>query len=80
MQGYYEGLNPTAARVLAERVHAAIAQLRTTPNLGRPAPKPDVRERVVSRTPYVVVYREHGDVIEILHVFHQRQDWTHADE
>lgn len=41
---------------------------------------PDVRERVVSRTPYIVVYRQQADAIEILHVFHQRQNWTRIDD
>lgn len=79
-QLHYESVNPHAARVLAERVHAAISQLRTAPSLGRHGHMPDVRERVVSRTPYIVVYRQQADAIEILHVFHQRQNWTRIDD
>jgi plasmid stabilization system protein ParE len=34
------------------------------------------REWVVSRTPYVLVYRTTADAVEILHVWHAAQDWT----
>ena len=34
------------------------------------------REWVVVRTPYVIVYQVTGGVLEILHVWHGRQDWA----
>lgn len=30
------------------------------------------------QTPYIVFYRVMADAPEILHVFHERQDWTHV--
>jgi toxin ParE1/3/4 len=42
---------------------------------GRPGRVPGTREWVVGRTPYLMVYREHGDALEVLHVWHEAQDW-----
>ena len=59
-----------AARRVVERVLEAVAQLTKQPGLGRPGRVPGTRELVVSKTPYVVPYRVHGDTVEILRVFH----------
>ena len=69
-----------AAHRLAQRVNTAIQQLRGMPNSGRPGLRVGTRERVVPKTPYIVVYRTRDDVLEILHMFHERQDWTHVDD
>jgi plasmid stabilization system protein ParE len=58
----------------------AIHQLSSAPNTGRPGLRAGTRECVVLKTPYIVVYRVRSDAIEILHVFHERQDWTHAED
>lgn len=79
-QDHYQALNPRAAQMLAQRVRTSIEQLRAMPNAGRPGLRVGTRECVVPRTPYIVVYRTRGDVLEILHVFHERQDWTHVEE
>jgi len=78
-QGFYESVNPRVARLLAKRVNMAIRQLRGMPNAGRMGLRVGTREWVVPKTPYIVVYRTRSDALEILHVFHERQDWTHAD-
>jgi addiction module RelE/StbE family toxin len=65
--------NPTAARKVAQSVIERIEQLTRFPSLGRPGEVKGTRELVCS--PYVVVYRHSGDVIEILHIWHGAQDW-----
>lgn len=79
-QSFYANANAGVAKLLALRVHGAIRQLREMPNSGRPGRRPGTRERVVAKSPYVVVYRVGADAIEILHVYHERQDWTRADD
>ena len=75
-QSYYHGLNPMAARLLARRIVDAAKRLREQPQIGRPGLRNGTREWVVSRTPYVLVYRHTMQAVEILHVWHTAQDWT----
>lgn len=80
IQSFYQGIDARLGTVLAHRVHGAIRQLREMPNSGRPGLRPGTRERVVVKSPYVLVYRVRVDAIEILHVHHERQDWAHVDD
>lgn len=68
-----------AARLVVQRVLAAVAMLATKPALGRPGRVPNTRELVVLKTRYIVPYRMRGETIEILRVFHTSrrlpQEW-----
>ncbi len=74
-QDYYHALNPMAATLMALRIVEAAQQLCGRPAMGRPGRVPGTREWVVGRTPYLLVYRERGDALEVLHVWHEAQDW-----
>lgn len=67
---YIAAENPAAARLVVERVLAAVDQLVEQPNLGRPGRVPGTRELVARRTRYLVPYRVKRDAIEILRMFH----------
>jgi len=43
--------------------------------MGRPGRKKGTRELVISRTPFVVVYRAKGPRIEIIRLLHGAQRW-----
>ena len=45
------------------------------PHSGRPGHIPGTRELVISKLPYIVVYRISGDTVEILRVFHAAMNW-----
>lgn len=77
-QSYYHDVNSRAARILAQRIIDAARQLREHPQIGRPGLMDGTREWVVTRTPYVLVYRQTVEAIEILHVWNTAQDWTRA--
>ena len=62
--------DPAAARLAVKRVLDAVAQLKEQPDLGRPGRVPGTRELVVFKTRYLVPYRVHSDMVEILRVFH----------
>lgn len=62
--------DPTMARVVAQRVLAAVAMLAEQPALGRPGRVPGTRELVALKTRCIVPYRMRGDVVEVLRVFH----------
>ena len=78
-QTYYHDLNPRAARILAKRIIDAARLLREHPQVGRAGLMDGTREWVVSKTPYVLVYRQTADMIEILHVWNAARDWTRSE-
>lgn len=62
--------DPVAARVVVERILAAVAEPSAHPSIGRPGRVAGTRELVVARTRYLVPYRIREDTVEILRVFH----------
>ena len=79
-QDYYHALNPMAATLIAMRIVEAARRLCEQPMIGRPGRVPGTREWVVNQTPYLLVYRERGDALEVLHVWHEAQDWATRSE
>jgi len=67
--------NPQAAREVIDRMRAATRLLADNPKMGRPGRIAGTRELVVTRTPYVVVYRIGPEQVEILAVIHHARDW-----
>ena len=62
--------DPAAARLVVSLVLVGVNRLAAQPGLGRPGRVPGTRELVVPKTRYIVPYRVHGEVVEILRVFH----------
>ena len=67
--------NAAVAARLVERIYETVEQLKQYPSLGRAGRVPGTRELVVSHTPYIVPYRVHGTVVEILRVLHVARRW-----
>ena len=59
-----------AAEVVAQRILDAAATLARMPRSGRPGRVSGTREKVVGRTPYILVYRIASGRIRVLRVFH----------
>lgn len=78
-QAYIAHENPTAARMVAERIHAAIERLREHPEIGTPARIREARTWVVRRTPYLIVYRVRSDALEVVRLWHGRRDWQSVE-
>ena len=70
--------NPKAARDMAQRVWTAAMTLAEHPGMGRPGRVQGTRERVITGTPYIVVYRVRREV-EILRVLHGAMRWPPND-
>jgi toxin ParE1/3/4 len=68
---------PLAAIEQGDRLEHQVAQLIQHPELGRAGRKRGTRELVISRTPFVVVYRFKPRLkrVEILRVLHHAQQW-----
>ena len=67
--------SPRAAVEQGDRIAHQVSQLVQHPELGRVGRKPGTRERVISRTPFIVVYRINGQRIELLRLLHGAQQW-----
>jgi toxin ParE1/3/4 len=67
--------SPDAARRMAERVDEATGYLLDYPHMGRPGRVMSTKELVVSGTPFVVIYRVRGRVVQILRVLHHSRKW-----
>ena len=64
----------SASRV-ATRILKAVDLLQTQPEMGRPGRILGTRELVVPGTPYIIPYRARGERLELMAVFHGRQQW-----
>jgi toxin ParE1/3/4 len=58
-----------------DRIAEQIDILQQHPQIGRPGRKQGTRELVISRTPFIVVYRIKAKRIELLRVLHGSQQW-----
>jgi len=75
LRAYIERDNPAAAARTADRILDSAERLEQLPYLGRPGRATATRELVVPHTPYVLIYRVHGEALEILRVLHGAQRW-----
>jgi toxin ParE1/3/4 len=75
LRAYIARDSPEAAADVALTLLAAVERLAELPNLGRPGRLPGTRELVVPATPYVIPYRVRRERLEIIAVFHTRQQW-----
>ena len=64
---------PESAEQLATRIVAMVEALRNHPRLGRVGADPGIRELVIGSTPYIVLYRVHGERITISTMWHAAQ-------
>lgn len=67
--------NPLAAVSQGDRIDEQVDILLQHPQMGRPGRKQGTRELVISRTPFIVVYRIKGRRIELLRLLHGAQMW-----
>jgi toxin ParE1/3/4 len=63
------------AALVAGRTLKAVDFLQTQPNMGRPGRVLGTRELVVPDTPYIIPYRVRRERLELIAVFHGRQQW-----
>lgn len=77
---YIAQRSPRTAIIQGDRIEDQLNDLLMHPEMGRPGRKEGTRELVISRTPFVVVYRirPRAKRIELLCVLHGAQMWPPA--
>src|ERR1017187_10272189 len=63
------------AALVATRILKAVELLQSHPGIGRPGRVLGTRELVVPDTPYIIPYRLRGERLELIAVFHGREQW-----
>jgi toxin ParE1/3/4 len=71
--------NPIAALEQGDRIDEQVEVLKQHPELGRAGRVKGTRELVISRTPFIAVYRVRKSRIEILRVLHGAQQWPRGN-
>ena len=80
IHGYYMDQEvPDQAKKIIKFIELTVNQLIQFPGLGRPGRVAKTRELLVSQTPYLIIYREHKNEVQILRVLHSAQKWPRAD-
>jgi toxin ParE1/3/4 len=70
-----EHFGAAQAHRAAVAIYDAADSLQTMPHRGRPGRKPGTLEMVVSRFPFIVIYRVGQEAVEIVRVLHGAQQW-----
>lgn len=78
-QLYISQENTKIAGIVARRVWDASQQLADNPQIGRLGHVEGTREWVVTQTPYLIVYRIGEQRIEIIRLWHSKQNWQAKD-
>lgn len=71
---YLSKAGPAAADEVVEAILTAAERLGSLPVIYRPAARTGLREYVLDRFPYILIYRVQPRRIQIVSIIHQRQD------
>jgi toxin ParE1/3/4 len=76
LRDYVSADNPVVAQKLAlQIVNSVETNLPDNPHMGRPGRVNGTRELVITNTSYIVPYRVHSGVIQVLRVYHGARRW-----
>jgi toxin ParE1/3/4 len=62
-------------RIALHIIHSVEELLSQNPHLGHPGRVPNTRELVIPKTPVVIPYCVHHEVLQILRVYHHARRW-----
>ncbi|HLH17451.1 MAG TPA: type II toxin-antitoxin system RelE/ParE family toxin [Bryobacteraceae bacterium] len=67
--------NLTTANRVCRHIYDSIQTLRRHPHTGRPGAEEGTRELVITKSPYIVIYRLQPGAVQVLRIWHGAQDW-----
>jgi toxin ParE1/3/4 len=70
---FLEEQRPAGARRIGDRISGAVGLLERFPDLAPRSCHRGLRQLVVARTPYLVIYRVRDDLVEIRAIVHAEQ-------
>jgi toxin ParE1/3/4 len=75
IKNYLQQHYPHFAEPTVRTIYQRIRSLKSLPRQGRIGHLSGTRELALTPLPYVVVYAENAQAVEILHIYHGAQDW-----
>jgi addiction module RelE/StbE family toxin len=75
---YLRKKNPAAARVVRDRIIAAIQRLKNYPESGRAWRIPCSRELVIPGLPYIVIYTVSPEAVIVVSLLHSSREVPHV--
>ena len=75
IESYIARDNPIASKKIVKTLLDLVDSLETSPLMGVGGKKPNTRELVSSKYPYIVIYRVQTGFIQILNVIHTRRQY-----
>ncbi len=79
LTAYIAADSPQNARLVRDRIQAALLRLTQQPHMGRPGRKEGTRELVIPRTGYIAAYRvvdtSDGPEVQVAAIIHGAQHW-----
>jgi toxin ParE1/3/4 len=67
--------NLATANRVCRHIYDSIQSLRRHAHTGRPGNEEGTRELVISKSPYILVYRLQSEAVQILRIWQGAQDW-----
>lgn len=67
--------NLSAALNQLDEIEKQADMLLDHPKMGRPGREKGTRELIINRTPFILIYRINGNMIQVLHFLHGAQQW-----
>ncbi|MCR6646458.1 MAG: type II toxin-antitoxin system RelE/ParE family toxin [Terricaulis sp.] len=65
--------SPSGAARVHDQILHSVSFLADWPDMGRQGRRPNLRELVIPRTPYIVIYRRADALVSIVRVIHGRR-------
>jgi toxin ParE1/3/4 len=67
--------NLVTANRVCRHIYDSVQILQRHPHTGRPGIEEGTRELVITKSPYIAVYRLQSEAVQILRIWHGAQDW-----
>ena len=74
IRDYVSERHPRFAQSTVRLLYETVRSLRKFPGRGRGGEIPGTRELILSRLPYIIVYRVTPEIVEVVRIFHGAQD------
>jgi len=75
IKDYLEEHNPRLAQSTVVELYQTIRSLKSMSHRGRIGSAEGTRELILTRLPFVVIYRIAYATVEVLHIYHSAQNW-----
>ncbi|HEV2568473.1 type II toxin-antitoxin system RelE/ParE family toxin [Sphingomonas sp.] len=77
-EDYWVPRDPSVYRDLTVSLEHTLLLLAESPSIGTPVGRSRQRKWRIGRTPFLLFYRHHGEVLRVARIRHEREDWRRS--